>query len=258
MPTLARISATPVKGTTLLHPERVELTREGIPGNRRFHLVDGHGRLVSGTEIPQLVQIRAELDAGTQELRLTFPDGRVVEGPASDLTEAVTTGFYGRWVEGRAVQGPFSDAFSDFAGRPVRLVCTDQEGDGPDVHRLTLVSFASVRQLAVGAGHDGELDSRRFRMNLELEGCDPYEEDSWDGRAVRVGEAVLRLHGQVPRCVVTNLDPVTGTKDFDTLRQLARQRERIADGRGLPFGMYAEIEEPGRASVGDLVQLEPI
>jgi uncharacterized protein YcbX len=103
-------------------------------------------------------------------------------------------------------------------------------------------------------GDRSDLDARRFRMNLEIDGCDPYEEDSWDGGLVRIGEATIRVRGQIPRCVVTTLDPDTGEKDFTTLNLIARHRERIGGRGGLPFGMYAEVVEAGRVRIGDRVE----
>ncbi len=250
MRTLAQINITPVKGTTLLHPERVELTSVGIAENRRYWLVDEHGSLFSGSDHGPLVAVTAETEG--ERLRVTFPDGARVEADASRTGEAVTTDFYGRAAPGRVVEGPFSAAWSAYVGAPVRLVHGDRDGDGPDEMPLTLVSYASVRALAQGGGHEGDLNSLRFRLNLEIEGCDPYEEDSWDGRRVRIGGAVVRLQGQVPRCVVTTQDPATGLKDWDTLKQIAAQRAQIPGG-GLPFGMYAVVETPGPAAVGDPV-----
>jgi uncharacterized protein YcbX len=53
---------------------------------------------------------------------------------------------------------------------------------------------------------------------------------------------------------VTTLGPDTGEKDFTTLNLIARHRERIGGRGGLPFGMYAEVVEPGRARLGDPVE----
>jgi len=248
---LARINVTPVKGTMLLHPEGVELTPIGIPGNRRYWLVDERGSLFSGSDHGPLVAVRAE--AQGDRLLVTFPDGASLGADASLTGEAVTTDFYGRAVPGRVVAGPLSEAWSTYVGAPVRLVRGDRDGDGPDEMPLTLVSYASVRALAEGGGHVGYLDPLRFRLNLELEGCDPYEEDSWDGRRVRLGGAVLRLDGPVPRCIVTTQDPETGLKDWDTLKQIAGQRAQIPGG-GLPFGMYATVETAGPVAVGDPVE----
>ena len=116
-----------------------------------------------------------------------------------------------------------------------------------------LVSSASVRELG-RRGDRPDLDARRFRINLEIDGCDPYEEDAWDGELVRIGHATIRVHGQIPRCVVTTLAPDTGKKDFLTLNLIARSRRRIRGRGGLPFGMYAEIVDPGRVRVGDPVE----
>ncbi len=110
------------------------------------------------------------------------------------------------------------------------------EGTGTDVHPLTLVSQASVRELARRGGHDGDLDARRFRMTLELDETQPFEEDTWTGRSVQVGEAVLRVHGPVPRCRVTTYAPDTGLKDWDTLTQITRFRPLMSGERGSRSG----------------------
>jgi uncharacterized protein YcbX len=255
MPTVARLNVTPVKSTRLQHPDRVELTADGLAENRAFYLVDPMSALFTGADVGELQQILSGWDASTQTLTLTFPDGTIVREAGDALGDAVVTDFYGRPVPGRVVEGPFSDALRRFTGRNLRLIRCDRPGDAYDIEPLTVVSLASVAALAAGARHDGELDARRFRMNLELDGCAPYEEDTWAGRAARIGTAVIRFGEPVPRCVVTTLDPLTGQKDFATLTELARQRGRIPGGKGLPMGVYASVVEPGSIAVGDALEL---
>jgi uncharacterized protein len=250
---VARISLSPIKGTALNHPPSVPLTKAGIPGNRRFLLIDERGDLFTSFDFGPLVRVRASYDAAAETLTIAFPDGHVDTATVGDDGPAVVTDLDGRPVPGTIVAGPFGASFSDYVGRDLRLVRTVHDGDGPDVHHLSFMSWASVRDLAHRAGHDGDLDARRFRMNLELEGCEPYEEDGWDGRNVRIGTAVVRVHGQIPRCVVTTHSPQTGVKDFDTLRHVARYRPPMRGRRGIPFGMYAEVEEPGAVAIGDEV-----
>ena len=252
MPTVARFSITPVKSLGLLHPIEVQLAREGIPGNRLFYLVDASGRLFTDAQHGPLVRVAATYDAATGRLALRFPDGSTVDGEASAVGESIETGFWGRVVPGHLLDGPWSAALSAFAGTSLRLARCDRPGDGNDVHSLTLVSVESVDELARRGGARSDLDPARFRMNVELRGCAPHEEDSWAGRPLRVGAAVVRVLAPVPRCVVTTQDPVTGLKDFETLKLIARYRTPMrANGRGLPFGMYAEVEVPGVARVGD-------
>jgi uncharacterized protein YcbX len=251
--TVARFNVTPIKGTSLAHPATVELTALGIRGNRRFHLVDARGWLFSGGAHGPLVRLSSAFDPTAESLTVTFPDGTVVATAADHLGAGQVTDFYGRPVPGRFLEGPLAEAISGFVGRPLRLVRTDVEGDGCDEHHLTLVSWASVRDLGTRYARP-DLDPLRFRMNLELDGCEAFEEDAWAGRAVRVGEAVVRVLGPVPRCVVTTQDPATGVKDFDTLKRIAEFRPLMTDPRGVPFGVYAEVERPGRAAVGDPVE----
>jgi uncharacterized protein YcbX len=256
MPTLRRISIAPVKSLALHHPTEALLAEAGVAGDRVFYLADPWGRLVTGATFGPLVRVTAEFDAAADRLSLRFPDGTVVAGEAAPSPERIRTDFYGRPVDAHTVDGPFAEALSSYAGRPVRLARVDRAGDGADIHHLTLVSAESVAELGRQAGRDGDPDARRFRMLLEIEGCDrPHEEDSWDGRLIAVGEAVVRIMGPVPRCVVTTQDPGSGVRDLDTLRTINRYRGVIEDGggRGLPFGVYAEVETPGVARVGDPV-----
>jgi MOSC domain-containing protein len=251
MPTLARINVTPVKGTALHHVAQAALSAVGISGNRRYFLVDRSGALYSGLAHGPLVQVRASVDGTTLACR--FPDGTHVRGSTEMLGEPVETDFYGRPVPGHVVEGPFSGAFSSYVGEDVRLVHTDRDGDGPDELPLTLVSLASVEELGRSGGHP-DLDPLRFRINLEIDGAGPFEEDTWDGRLVRIGEAVIRIAGQIPRCAVTTQDPTTGLHDWSTLKQIARIRP-LMPTRQVPFGVYATVESPGAVHVGDDVGL---
>jgi len=253
--TLTRLSVTPVKALRLSHPVEAELTAGGIPEDRRFYLIDEADALFDASDHAALLRVVPEYDPAAERLRLTFPDGSVVGDAADRLQDTITTDFFGRSVQGRLVDGDFADALSRYADQPLRLARVTRDGDGQDVHPLTLVSSESVRDLG-RRGDRTDLDPRRFRMTLEIEGCEPYEEDSWDAELVRVGEATIRVRGQVPRCVVTTLGPETGDKDFGTLTQIARYRPRIGGRGGLPFGMYADVVQAGRVRVGDPV--EPI
>jgi uncharacterized protein YcbX len=255
MGTLVRLSVTPVKALRLSHPRESEVTEHGIPADRRFYLIDRADGLFDATDHGALLRIVPDYDPATERLRLTFPDGAVVEDGADVTGDPVTTDFWGRSVSGRIVEGPFADAVSAYVGASVRLVRARRDGDAQDVHPLTIVSSASVRDLG-SRGDRSDLDGRRFRINLEVDGVEPYEEDTWDGRDVRIGEVTIRVGGQIPRCVVTTLAPDSGEKDFRTLNQIARYRPRIGPKGGLPFGMYARAVRTGRVRLGDPV--EPI
>jgi uncharacterized protein YcbX len=250
VPSVARISIAPVKGLALVHPAEVFLERTGVRENRRFHIVDADGRRYNQLRNGALVEIRAEYDG--ERLAFHFPDGATAEGEIT-FGDEVTTDFYGRPVDGHVVDGPWSEALSRWAGRPLRLV---QSAPGAAVDRgrghVSMVSRASLEELGRQGGHDGPVDGRRFRMLFELDGCDPHEEDRWIKRHVRVGDALVRLRGDVG-CAITTQNPETGVPDFDTLRTLKAYRPETANEKGkkhLPFGVYGEVVEPGRVAVG--------
>jgi uncharacterized protein len=258
VPRIGRISISPVKGLALVHPERVLLDRHGVRANRRFHIVDGDGRRYNQLRNPALVRIAQEYDAASERLVLRFPDGTLADARV-ELGGEVTTDFYGRTVPGRYVDGPWADALSRWAGRPLRLV---HSAPGAAVDRargpVSVVSRASLEELGRQAGRGDAVDGRRFRMLFELDGCRPHEEDEWIGRDVRVGGALVHIRGDVGRCAITTQSPDTGVRDFDTLRTLAAYRPQTANEAGkkhLPFGVYGEVVEAGVAGLGDDVDV---
>jgi uncharacterized protein YcbX len=248
MPSVVRINVTPVKGLGLLHPEEVELTVRGVESNRRYYLIQGW-RLFNGKDHGPLVRIAPEAENGT--LRLIFPDGREVAGDV-ELGQPVTTNFWGRPVTGRLVVGPWADALSDYASTALQVVRTDEPGAGCDVHVGTLVTRASCERLGSELG-GAEVDGRRFRMLFELDGAGAHEEDTWGD--IRIGDALVRIAGPVPRCAVTTQDPDSGVRSLDTLAGIKSYRG-LRDGSQLDFGVYFDVVEPGRVRLGDVVQTQ--
>jgi uncharacterized protein YcbX len=254
VPTVARISISPVKGLALVERNEVTLEPTGVADNRRFHIVDADGRRYNQLRNGALVQIRQEYDGN--RLTLHFPDDSKAEDDVA-LGKEITTDFYGRPVAGHLVEGPWSPALSEWAGRPLRLV---QSAPGAAVDRgrghVSMVSRASLEELGRHAGHNGAVDGRRFRMLFELDGLGAHEEDEWIKRTLRIGEAVVRIRGDVGRCAITTQNPDSGVPDFDTLRTIKAYRPETANEKGkphLPFGIYGEVVEPGRVAVGDRV-----
>jgi uncharacterized protein YcbX len=254
--TVTRISIAPVKGLALVHPDEVQLERTGVLANRRFHIVDATGRRYNQIRNGRLVQIRPEYDRHSERLTLTFPDGTIADGEVR-LGDEVTTDFYGRRVPGHLVEGPWSEALSRWAARPLRLV---QSPPGAAIDRsrghASLVSEASLRELA-RRGNQAHVDGRRFRMLFQVDGLEAHREDEWIGRHVRIGHALVQIRGDVARCAITTQNPDTGVPDFDTLRTLESYRgftSKRGGKRELDFGVYGEVLEPGRVRLGDTAE----
>ena len=114
------------------------------------------------------------------------------------------------------------------SGRPDRLPLK-LVGDGRQpIHHdrpegwVTLHSRASLAALAEAAG-DAGLDERRFRSNIVVDGLAAFEELSWVGRHVRIGDA--EFFGEAPaiRCLATHANPATGARDLDVMGTLVKE-----------------------------------
>ena len=252
---VAWIATAPVKGLRLALRDEAGFERTGIEGDRAFYLVDADGRLTNAKRAGGLLRASAETEKG--RLRVRLPDGSVVDGEV-ELGEELETDFYGRPVQGHVVHGPWARALSALAGLPLTLVQGDEPGAGLDRGAgaaASLVSTAALDALAEAAGVERRIDGRRFRMNIGIDGIAAHEEDGWLGQRVAVGEAVLRPCGNVGRCRVTKLGPETGVVDLETLDVIADYRADVETTEPLPFGVWCEVLEPGRAAVGDPVEL---
>ena len=240
----------PVKSLALQRIDGARLEKPGIAGDRAFYMIDAQGKLFTQREHFPLVQVRAQYDVAKDWLRLSFPDGTVVES-SPEPGDLVETGFFaGRPVAGRVVRGPFAEALSDCAGQPLRLVCPDTRGSTFDGYPISMCSMESLQALALAANQDA-IDGRRFRQNIYITGTTAHGEDEWIGGTVRVGAAVLRVKMRDERCVVTTRNPDTGDHDLNTLKIIASYRTDLP--KEVCFGVYCTVVEPGEARVGDEV-----
>jgi len=228
-----------------------------VLGDRRFYLVDDEGGLVNAKRVPPLLSVQTAVENG--RLALLFADGSSVSGETAALGERLVTSFYGRPVTGRVVEGPWGEALSELAGKPVRVVRTEREGDGYDRGAdagASIVSKGSLEALRAITGSQRALDGRRFRMTIGIDAAEAHVEDGWIGSRVRVGEALVAVREKVGRCSVTTRDPDTGVRDLDTLGAIAAYRADVPTGEPLPFGVWCEVVEPGRIVVGDSLAVE--
>jgi uncharacterized protein len=219
--------------------DRIQLGEHGLDGDRQWALFDvdtGFG--LTARRVPELLQATARCtpDGGVE---VVLPDGT---GTADD---AALSAWLGRPVALRPA--------SATAGRPRYESPDDDEAaaegpvpgwypwrgaagafhDDPDV-RVSLVSTATI----------GEWDRRRFRANVVLDGAG---EDALVGRAVRLGEAELRITGRIPRCVMVTRPQAGGIqRDTDVLRTI--HRERAGD-----LAVGALVTRAGTVGTGDAV-----
>ena len=254
MASVSHLDIAPVMSLGLDRRDEIAVTELGVAEDRRFFIVDEADRLIDQLLVADMVKVRAWTDPDATVLRLTFPDGRVVEDAVGHGRE-----FDGviRKVQtrGHDIQGPWAEPLSAYMGRTVRVIRCDRPGTLQKNGKVSMVTDASLDRLGHHLG-TGDIDGRRFRMLINLAGDVAHEEDTWIGRLVGLGDATLRVTAPIPRCAITTHDPDTGDRDFDTLHAIKDYRGFAGpEGKDLMFGVYGDVVQPGTIRVGDEVRL---
>lgn len=197
--------------------EAAELTRDGVVGDRLVHVGGGRAGRGGGTPITG----RTRHGLLTQRVRTDADGVPTVAGHSWDSPAAA------QMI--RAVAGPAA-----------RLVAYD----GPE--RFDVLNLLVATDGAVASfGHD----VRRLRPNLLLGGGVPAEaEATWPGRALAIGDALIGVHSLRQRCIVTTIDPDTGARDLDVLRQ-------IRDDFDGELALNCWVIRPGTIRLGQTAEL---
>ena len=130
-----------------------------------------------------------------------------------------------------------------------RLTLMRSEKAITDCRPLSLFAIQSVKRLGEETGL--EVDKRRFRANiyLNLESSEPFAEDQFVGKSLRIGPKVeVAIVGRDGRCMMITLDPDTAEKSPAILKTVAQSHEGKA-------GIYSAVLAEGIIKKGDQVEL---
>lgn len=205
---------------------RVELDQRGLVGDRWAAVTDERGFLASGKNTRRF----RRRDEVFRYRATTTPDGGVkIDGNG------------GSWRVGEtALDGELSRAM----GAPVR-VSGENSVAHQDAGAVSLVGTASLRWCRAHQGVDA--DARRLRANIVFESDEPFVEESWVGRTIRVGGARLNVVQRIDRCRMIDISQ-------DGVAPERRWLKPLTEHRDMCLAVYADVAEPGPVSVGDLVE----
>lgn len=240
---LAHIYAHPIKAVGLEERDTASLEPgKTLPGDRiwaieheasKYDPAEGWGRcmnFIRGASSPQLMAVRIEALGDGATYRLTHPDRPdLLVKPDADPDDLID------WV--RPLCNPDRS-------QPVRLVRATRQGMTDSSHpTVSLLSLSSLAALSETTGMS--LARERFRGNLWLDGAEPWEEFTWIGRRLQIGETVLEVTKPIERCKATTVNPKTGISDADTLGALHSSQGHQ------DFGVQAMVIEGGDIRTGD-------
>ncbi len=112
---------------------------------------------------------------------------------------------------------------------------------------VSLINLASNADLAKTMG--AEVSPLRWRCNIHIDGFAAWEEFTWAGKSLRIGEVELAVREPIVRCLATTANPTTGERDLDTLKALNTTYNHQ------DFGVYCEVTTAGTLRVGDSVEV---
>jgi uncharacterized protein YcbX len=255
---IARLFVYPVKSCAGVELEEAVLTDAGLDLDRAWMVVDEQGEFVSQRELPRMALVRPQLKRSDVVLRAP---GMLALHLAIDAVEQpAQVRVWDDVVPAFDMGAVAAQWFTDFLGRPLRLVRFDPEhrrlsdlrwtegAEAPnqfsDGYPLLVASMASLAQLNAKlekAGH-GPVGIERFRPNIVLDGIESHDEDRLSTLRIAAAEPVeLRPVKPCARCPIPDIDPATAVSTpevGDTLRTY-RSDERV--GGAITFGMNAIV-----------------
>jgi hypothetical protein len=281
--TIAEVRRYPVKsmgGETL---DTAQVTSRGLLGDRVWAVRDEvRGGIRGAKKLPALMTLRARLTSapdsiGSSPAEIQFPDGSRASTGDADINERLSEALHHpvtlwpllpadafdhyrrgtpthedletelRAIFGRAPDEPLPD-LSVFP--PELFEYESPLGTYFDAFPILLLTTSSLESMQKRAPASF-FDVRRFRPNFLISGTsssEPFPEMQWRGKRLKVGEAILAVTVECPRCVMVTHGQDDLPKDPAVMRALVKEA-------GGNLGVYATIETPGRVSVGDSIEL---
>lgn len=216
---ISKITVYPIKSLPGTEVKNTILTpASGLKWDRKWALRYSDGRYLNGKHDQRIHLVRAQFDLVKGEVSLAFQNSEFSSFSLENYPAI------GKW-------------FSHFWNEEIHLTMAETHfGDDQKAPGPTLISSASLLKVGSWFGIEdlGEL-RRRFRTNLEIEGCPPFWEDSLLNRKngrFKIGKTLLRANNVCKRCIVPSRNPETGEhiKNFSKIFSTHRRNELPESG----------------------------
>lgn len=259
---VSALNVYPVKSAAGIPLESARVLTRGLEHDRRWMVVDEDGMFISQREIPKLAVICVALEG--EHLVLSAPGAKRLEVPLNlrgarrnvqvwnDPCEGVDAGEgAARWLSS-VIGSPCSLVHMPEDARRTVTPKFAQHGEEvgfADVCPFMLISEASLEEL--NRRMDAPLPMNRFRPNIVVRGCEPFDEDSWD--RFRIGDVSFHAVNARARCTIPTVDQQTGrVAGKEPLRTLATFRRA---GGSVVFGQDVVHHGTGTLKIGDAVEI---
>ena len=253
----------PIKSFPAEHCDAIEITAEGrVVGDRvlgfRFddagppNDVEWRRKtwFASLQHSPELALLRCGYDSSSRRIWIRLPDvSEIIEGSIDEPGDRLRIEhLFNDWYAG-------IDGTPSALGRrklPLRLVGDGTNGRFHDTSAglTTLHSRESLADLAKAA-EVGDISELRFRSNIAIQGCTPWQELAWPGSDIQIGAMQFRVRKTVTRCLATHVEPRSGQRDIDIMGTLTR----IIGQPEPQFAVSLVAQTRGTIHIGDGVRI---
>ena len=252
--TISRLFVYPVKSCAGVELREALMTETGLDLDRAWMVVDDAGRFVTQRQFPRMALVRPQIKLS--EVVLRAPGMLALHLAIDAVEEPVRVRVWDDEVAAFDMGAVAAQWFTDFLGRPLRLVRFDPEqrrlssaqwtggvealnqfSDGFPLLVLGQASLDELNARLVGAGRTA-VGIERFRPNIVLAGLPAHEEDRWPLARIDAAESVaVRLVKPCGRCPIPNVDPATGERAPGVLEMLMQYRRNEQIGGLAAFAM---------------------
>ena len=248
--TVVQLWRYPVKSLQGHRQAALTVRSDGVDGDRSRGLLDrATGKLASAKRFGRM------LDATGHDDHLLLSDGRKV-GFTDPDRDAVLSAWLGREVE--LVTAPAHGSLSyemtfDPPNDDAELVdIPTPAGTLLDLAPIHLLTTATLEHCAA-ARPDLDWDVRRFRPNVVIDvDAAPFAEDTWTGRPLVVGGAVMSVFMPTVRCAMPLRAQPGGLERQAGLFTAMSDLNVIHPNH---LGVYLQVLTPGTIAEGDAVTL---
>jgi uncharacterized protein len=278
--TVARLRRYPVKSMLGEDLDAGDVSFSGLDHDRRLAVVSRRTGKIASAKYPRywraLLTLSASADRTAADdepdgVKITLPDGEIIRSTDADvdavlsalLSEPVTltaTPPPGASLDRAVPEAVLADGVTaEVPAEVLQIGAGAPPGTFVDFAALHLITTATLDRIA-GLSPRGVADPERYRPNVVIRtAAGGFPENDWLDRYLAVGEdLILRVIARTPRCAIPTLVHGPLPRDADALRVLARHNRLapVADAEPEPCaGVYAEVVNPGRVSLGDSVFL---
>ena len=261
MPVISGLYIYHVKSLGGIQINAAELTDRGFKYDRRWMLVDHENRFLTQREHPQMALLQTVVkDEGIQVYKKSNAEENILIPFIPVSQEKVIVNVWDDFCEAIIVSEELNEWFSKALNIQCRLVfMPDDSLRKVDiryaVHENDVTNFSDaypVLMIAEESLQDlnkripGSLPMNRFRPNIVIKDCYPYEEDTLGQFRVNG----INFYGVklCSRCVVTTINQDSAEKNKEPLKTLYTYRAR---NNNVYFGQNILYRGSGTISVGD-------